>query len=181
MKNCALAFVLFLLCLPSFARAQEYALTDATVTLCFTPGPQSCAARLTDTLSTARSSIAVQAFLFSSKEVAQALVAAQARGVDVRVLLDGSHRKEKKSVAPLLWHAGVPTFLDTAHATAHNKVMVIDAQVVVTGSYNYTKTAEEKNAENLLIIRSRTLAEAYLRNFEAHMKHADKYEGAFRN
>ena len=50
-------------------------------------------------------------------------------------------------------NAGIPTFIDNKHAIAHNKIMIIDQSTIITGSFNFTKAAEEKNAENLLIIR----------------------------
>ena len=58
-----------------------------------------------------------------------------------------------------LVNAGIPVLIDAKHAIAHNKVMVIDDQTVITGSFNFTKAAEEHNAENLLVIRDKDLAE----------------------
>ena len=47
--------------------------------------------------------------------------------------------------------------IDAEHAIAHNKVMIIDGETVITGSFNFTKAAEENNAENLLIIHDKKL------------------------
>lgn len=55
--------------------------------------------------------------------------------------------------------------------------MVIDETVVITGSFNFTRAAEEKNAENLLVIRCKTLAAKYTANWQAHAEHSDRYEG----
>lgn len=55
--------------------------------------------------------------------------------------------------------------------------MVIDKVVVITGSFNFTKAAEEKNAENLLVLRSKELAKGYIENWERHKEHSEKYEG----
>jgi len=55
--------------------------------------------------------------------------------------------------------------------------MVIDKEVVITGSFNFTKAAEERNAENLLILRAKDLAKAYLDNWDKHKVHSEKYEG----
>ena len=71
----------------------------------------------------------------------------------------------------------VPCIIDNKHEIAHNKVMVIDNGVVITGSFNFTKAAEEKNGENLLIIRSKELAQKYIENWEAHKGHSEGYEG----
>jgi len=72
---------------------------------------------------------------------------------------------------------GIPTYIDAAHAIAHNKIMIIDRETVITGSFNFTKAAEEKNAENLLIIKNKELAKIYLDNWERHKEHSEKYEG----
>lgn len=56
--------------------------------------------------------------------------------------------------------------------------MIIDQSVVVTGSFNFTKAAEEKNAENLLVIKGDpVLVKKYLANFQEHLGHSEKYEG----
>jgi len=67
--------------------------------------------------------------------------------------------------------------IDAKHAIAHNKIMVIDGEVVITGSFNFTKAAEEHNAENLLVIRDAALAERYAANWKAHAEHSEAYEG----
>ena len=58
-----------------------------------------------------------------------------------------------------LYNSGIPVKIDAQHAIAHNKAMIIDGETVITGSFNFTKAAEENNAENLLVIRDRKLAE----------------------
>ena len=55
--------------------------------------------------------------------------------------------------------------------------MVIDGQTVITGSFNFTKAAEENNAENLLVIRDKALADKYTANWNAHAEHSEPYEG----
>lgn len=61
-----------------------------------------------------------------------------------------------------------------AHAIAHNKVMVLDGKTVITGSFNFTKAAEEKSAENVLIVRDKVLARLYRENWEAHRGHSEE-------
>jgi phosphatidylserine/phosphatidylglycerophosphate/cardiolipin synthase-like enzyme len=72
---------------------------------------------------------------------------------------------------------GIPTFIDDAHAIAHNKIIIIDREIIVTGSFNFTKAAEEKNAENLLVIRSKELARFYIENWTKHRIHSTAYTG----
>jgi phosphatidylserine/phosphatidylglycerophosphate/cardiolipin synthase-like enzyme len=93
------------------------------------------------------------------------------------MLLPYSQRSEKYSSADFLANQGVPTLIDTNHAIAHNKVMVLDGETVLTGSFNFTKAAQEKNAENLLMIRDTALAAQYTQNWEAHRQHSQPYVG----
>ncbi len=125
----------------------------------------------------AKKSVFVQAYSFTSAPIAKALVEAHKRGVAVQLVLDKSQRSEKYSSADFVAHAGIATFIDTKHAIAHNKIMVIDGAVVLTGSFNFTKAAEESNAENLLVIRDPKLADRYLANWRAHQLHAEPYAG----
>jgi phosphatidylserine/phosphatidylglycerophosphate/cardiolipin synthase-like enzyme len=76
--------------------------------------------------------------------------------------------------------AGVPVWLDDVHQSAHNKVMVIDAgtssAMVITGSFNFTKAAQYKNAENVLLLgSSQGLSDAYARNWQAHLVHSQPF------
>ncbi len=123
----------------------------------------------------ARESIFVQPYSFTSAPIAKALVHAFKKGVKVEAVLDKSQRTARYSGATFLANHRIPTFIDAQHAIAHNKVMIIDRSVVITGSFNFTKAAEEKNAENLLIIRSRELARLYLDNWEKHKEHSEVY------
>ncbi len=111
-----------------------------------------------------RETVLVQAYSFTSAPIAKALVEAHQRGVRVEVLLDKSQGTERYLSATFLSHAGIATFIDGRHAIAHNKVMVIDGQTVLTGSFNFTKAAEEKNAENLLFRKGKELASKYTAN-----------------
>lgn len=117
------------------------------------------------TLDQAKKSILVQAYSFTSALITSALARAHKKGVKVQVILDKSQETAKYSSADLLINAGIETLFDAAHAIAHNKVMIIDHGTVVTGSFNFTNAAEERNAENLLIIRSNELAARYVRNW----------------
>jgi len=93
------------------------------------------------------------------------------------VILDKNQRTKKYSSADFVAHAGIPTFIDAKHAIAHNKIIIIDGETVLTGSFNFTKAAEEKNAENLLIIRDKAIAEKYTSNWDGHVEHSEPYKG----
>jgi phosphatidylserine/phosphatidylglycerophosphate/cardiolipin synthase-like enzyme len=134
-----------------------------------------CTEAVVSTLNRATNTVLVQAYSFTSAPIAKAVVDAHKRGVRVRVILDKSQETEKYSSADFLANAGVLTMIDSAHAIAHNKVMIVDNGTVITGSFNFTKGAEERNAENLLVIRDKKLAVKYKGNWEAHSKHAKTY------
>ena len=136
-----------------------------------------CTEAIVSEISHAKSEIYVQAYSFTSAPIAKALVDAHKRGIKLEVILDKSQKKEKYTSATFLNNAGIPTYIDSKHAIAHNKIMVIDKETVITGSFNFTKAAEEKNAENLLIIRNKKLAEIYIDNWNKHKEHSDRYKG----
>ena len=79
--------------------------------------------------------------------------------------------------AVVLAHAGIAVSIDAKHKIAHNKIMVIDGGTVITGSFNFTKSAEEGNAENLLFIRDTDLAAKYIENLKKHSEHSEEYKG----
>ena len=92
----------------------------------------------------------------------------------MKVILDKSQQTERYSSATFLTRAGIPVWIDRKHAIQHNKVMVVDSQIVITGSFNFTKSAEEKNAENLLIITDSPTAKKYLENWEKCREHSEQ-------
>jgi phosphatidylserine/phosphatidylglycerophosphate/cardiolipin synthase-like enzyme len=158
-------------CVPAYAA--ELNLKPGNVQVCFSPGG-GCTDLISREIGHARSEILVQAYSFTSAPIAQALVQAHRRGVHVQVILDRSQKGERYTSATFLAHAGVPTWIDPAHAIAHNKIMIIDREIVITGSFNFTKAAEERNAENLLVIRNPDFAEIYRGNWEKHRAHSEK-------
>jgi phosphatidylserine/phosphatidylglycerophosphate/cardiolipin synthase-like enzyme len=135
-----------------------------------------CTEAVVEALNTARTTVYVQAYSFTSAPIAKALVDAQKRGVKVQAILDKSQKTEKYSEADFLHNSGVPTLIDAKHAIAHNKIMVIDGQTILTGSFNFTKAAESNNAENLLVIQDSALAAKYLANWKEHAGHSEAYE-----
>src|SRR5438067_6267294 len=101
-----------------------------------------CADRVVREIGWARREVLVLAYSFSSKPIAEALIAAHRRGVRVEVVLDHSNEREEYSDLKLLHEAGVAVSVDPHHAIAHNKVMLIDGRTVITGSFNFTHQAE---------------------------------------
>jgi phosphatidylserine/phosphatidylglycerophosphate/cardiolipin synthase-like enzyme len=147
-----------------------------TVAAFFSPNG-GCTEAIVDQINEAQRQVLVQAYSFTSAPIAKALVDAHKRGVDVQVILDKSQKSERYTSATFLANEGVPTYIDAAHKIAHNKVMIIDGRTVITGSFNFTKSAEEGNAENLLIISNAPkLAARYTDNWKVHLGHSDPYQ-----
>jgi phosphatidylserine/phosphatidylglycerophosphate/cardiolipin synthase-like enzyme len=124
----------------------------------------------------AKRSVRVQAFAFTSQPIAEAVADARKRGLDVTVTLDENRTMEKASIGRWLWDQGVPVFVDNQHSNAHSKIIICDERTVITGSFNFTKSAEINNAENLLVIRNKPkLTKAYQLNFDRHLVHSVPY------
>ena len=146
--------------------------TDATIQAYFSPNG-GCTEAVVEALGQARTTVKVQAYSFTSAPIAKALLNANKRGLKIEVILDKSQRTQKYSSATFLYNQGIPVKIDAQHAIAHNKVTIIDGETVITGSFNFTKAAEENNAENLLVIRDKKLAERYTKNWQEHEGHSE--------
>lgn len=126
--------------------------------------------------------ILVQAYGFTDKAILSALSHAKARGVDVRVILDKSNdrsnsNESRYSGATYMINAGVPVWIDFEPAIAHNKVMVIDGQEVITGSFNFTTSAQKRNAENVLILDGvPELARVYAKDWVWRLSKSRKFQ-----
>ncbi|HXY55470.1 MAG TPA: phospholipase D family protein [Nitrospirota bacterium] len=156
--------------------AKDLTLNNAPTQVYFSP-KGGCTEAIVDALNHAKSEILVQAYSFTSKDIAKALLEAHKRGVHIEIILDRSNRSKNYSAGDFAAHMGISTYIDSAHAIAHNKIIVIDKKTVITGSFNFTKAAENNNAENLLIISSTDLAKYYIQNWETHKEHSVAYMG----
>lgn len=127
-----------------------------------------------DAIEHAKSAVLVQAYSFTSKPIADALIAAEKRGVKVSAILDASANKtNRRSQRSALATSGAQVCIDAMHPIAHSKIMIIDASRVITGSFNFSVQAERHNAENLLVIDDRDLAAKYVVNWQRHKSHCD--------
>lgn len=141
------------------------------IQVCFSPGGQ-CTQLVEQTIAEAENSILVQAYYLSSATIVNALIAAHERGVSVQILVDRSQLSAKGSKVRLVIEKGIPISIDAVPGIAHNKVMIIDDEYVLTGSFNWTVAAEHRNAENLLLIRDRSTNKTYRDNWEQRAEKA---------
>lgn len=131
-----------------------------------------CGQAIVDAINASTKQILVMAYSFTYDPIVKALMNAHDRGVDVEMLFDRSNEAELRSDMPRCMEKGLKVLVDGEHAIAHNKLMIIDQKVIITGSFNFTRQAEDANAENLLIIRhDKKLVEKYLQYYENHKVH----------
>jgi len=156
---------------PSSANANPSQPQAEVVGIYFTP-PADVAAAVIEVIDKSKTEVLVQAYGFTHNGIAQALLRAHARGVSVKVLLDAKTDTSNRYVTDLLQAQQIPLRLDASHAIAHNKVIVVDAELVITGSFNFTNSAQTRNAENLLVLKSAGLADSYKANWQTHWNHS---------
>jgi phosphatidylserine/phosphatidylglycerophosphate/cardiolipin synthase-like enzyme len=171
---CLLAIAIYIAC-PYPSQGTDLTLNNTPAKVCFSPGGK-CTNKIIKETEAATREILVQMFLFTSAPLRNALVKAQKRGINVEVILDKREQKNQQyKTAKALSKGGVTVYTDDKHTNAHNKVMIIDREIIITGSFNYTYPAESKNAENILIIQSGDLAKIYADNWLNHRNHSRKY------
>ena len=122
-------------------------------------------AHLVDILQEAQSSIDLLAFSLTSDSLADALLDAAGKGVKVRIVIERDQAGNAGSEAARLLEAGLDLQLDNNPNSMHHKVILIDSSIVVTGSYNFSRSAEDFNDENVIILHNPELAADYLVEF----------------
>ncbi len=146
--------------------------------VCFTLAGEDCGAFAVARIDAARRTLLVQAYNFTEPRIVAAVIAAARRGVAVTVLVDKITASQRGEGVDAVAAAGIPTFVDRSPRIAHNKVMVIDGDTVLTGSFNWSVSAERVNAENLLAVRSPALAAYYAQNFARRRSASTSYARA---
>ena len=125
-----------------------------------------CQEAIISEINRAHKSIDIAMFSFTSREIANALIEAKQRHLKIRITLNIDQIKDPYSKCKFLVSKGINVKFHMGQGLMHNKFAVIDNLVVLTGSFNWTNTAEKKNAENLLIIKDRELAWKYTKQFK---------------
>jgi phosphatidylserine/phosphatidylglycerophosphate/cardiolipin synthase-like enzyme len=145
----------------------------ARVEAAFTPGDD-VAGLIVRQIAKSRHSVQMQAYLFTDRQIANALLAARRRGVEVEVIGDAAQYEAGglPFLAPLA-RAGARVYLNAAQAASHNKIIIVDGghpgAAVITGSYNFTHAAQSKNAENVVVISGNAaLTGRFVDNFVLH-------------
>jgi len=150
---------------------------QGTIEVAFSPN-NGATQTVVKAITEAKKTILVAAYSFTSSDIAKALLSAKSRGVNVQIILDKSQVGRNYSAATFFANNAFALKIDTIHKIFHDKVMIIDAATVVTGSFNFTRAAETKNAENVLVLRNNpALAKLYtvdwLYNWNQAMLYSD--------
>ena len=164
---CTLSMALYLSACLAWSQAAE-------IELYFSPNGGAAAAVATE-IGTAKKTIRVMAYSISEDGITRALIAAQARGIDVRLIVDPNQRDGTYSTANKISIGGVPTLVDGVHTLMHDKTMVIDDSVTITGSMNFTENGNKHNAENLLVIRDAVIAARFAADWTKHAQHSNTF------
>ena len=134
--------------------------------VCFTPNYE-CSKLIIHEIEKAKRSVYVQAYSFTLESIKYSLVKAKENGLDVMVILD---KTQKNDAGKYFIYNHIPTWIDYHARIAHNKVMIIDNETVITGSFNFTQSAQMRNTENVLIIHDANLATKYYANWNSRKK-----------
>ena len=147
----------------------DHFLPEASYQICFTPG-ENCTQLIVSAIKEAKQEILVQAYSFTSTPIIKALIDQHRKGVKVKVILDRSQsRPHGFSSAKLLMDYDIPTWIDFSPNIAHNKVIIIDKKTVITGSFNFTRAAQERNAENVFLLSDKEVAKRYVENWRQRL------------
>ena len=144
------------------------------IRVCFTP-EQNCTSRIIRTINQAKEQILVQAYSFTSKPIAKALIRAKKRGVQVKVILDKSQCKARNSSLRLFVKNNIPVWIDSSPAIAHNKILIVDNRIY-TGSFNFTNAAQHKNTENLILIEDNEILKRYIQNWNKRFRYSSRWK-----
>ena len=151
------------LCLLFLISAASYAQAETRVY--FSPNG-GCQEAVVEAISKAQNAIDIAMYSITSRQIAQAVLKAKERQVKIRIVLDRSQIKEHYSKSRYLIGKGVNVKFLLGPGLMHNKFAVIDGRILLTGSFNWTAAADKKNAENLLVIKDKDLAQKYVKQFK---------------
>lgn len=140
-------------------------LPDGSLDYYFSPKDKSNAL-IVDAINQAQTQVRFMAFSYTDDAIGQAMIAAHRRGLSVAGVMERQNVRGTGSEFAILEEGGVDILADGNCYIMHHKTMIIDDDVVITGSYNFTKSAEQSNDENLLIIRSPQLVAQYLAEYD---------------
>ena len=131
-----------------------------TLNVCFSPEGH-CEKLALHVIQSAQKEILMQCYSFTSKPIADALIKAFQHGIHVRILFDKSQLTAPYSQIHRLKKYGIDVQLDSPQGLAHNKIIIVDSRKLISGSYNFSRSAHTRNAENMIFIQDKSFATIY--------------------
>jgi phosphatidylserine/phosphatidylglycerophosphate/cardiolipin synthase-like enzyme len=150
-------------------------LVAAAETTCYFSPNGGAAHAIATQLLAAKKSVIIAAYAISEPEITAALLALHQKHILVWILVDKHQQSDMYSTAPRLHAAGLRVLVDRIEALHHNKYIVLDDSIIITGSMNLTHAGDAQNAENTLIIRDPDLAILFTRDWQKHNSHASTF------
>lgn len=148
---------------------------NTNVSVYFSPKDLTIERIIIPLVNSARKQICIPAFLITDYKLAQALINAKQRGVNIKIILDAANAKSPYSKHKLLRQHGILVKTETFAGKLHSKTMIIDNTYSVIGSMNFSKSGEHKNDENMLVIKNSKIAVFNKIFFEYLWKKIDNY------
>lgn len=139
-------------------------LNDTPIEVRFCP-EDNCAEAVTVELRAAKESILFAAYSFTHPEIANELILKKSEGIAVAGVIEKSTTGSEYSKHAMMAANGINVKLESSKRLMHHKFFVIDNETVITGSFNPTKNADERNDENIIIIRNKPVAEKFVEEF----------------
>jgi len=131
----------------------------------FSPGTD-CLNAIIDAMRNARKTAKICVFTISDNRIGNAIIDMQMNGVDIQIISDNDKRFDKGNDIDYLFDKGIDIKLDTTSAHMHHKFAIFDDEVTITGSYNWTRSAETRNFENILVTDDKKVAKTYSKEFD---------------
>lgn len=132
----------------------------------YTPGDD-CLKQITAQLNNARSQVHICVFTISDNRLSEAIVAAHERGVDVRIISDNHKQHDTGSDLEWLADKGIATRFDRSPDHMHHKFCLVDGLTLINGSFNWTRSASERNQENIVISQDAALIQQFQQQFDS--------------
>lgn len=155
-----------------------FTVDDTALEVYFSPDDHA-ANRIAQLLRSAKSSIRFMAYSFTANDFSDIMIAKMKKGVSVEGVMDDAMiRSNVGNEYETLSQAGLPVYPDANEGLMHHKVIIIDDEIVITGSYNFTSSADRKNDENVLVLFDKNIARAFNEEFQRVYAQAKKEAGA---
>lgn len=140
--------------------SNKFQISNSVVEVYFSPQDKS-SKRIIELIKNAQNYIYIPTFLITHTNISNELILAKKRGVDVRIIMDANNVYTRNTKHAILRTNGIPLKIENYAGKLHSKTMIIDDKYVIMGSMNFSNSGENKNDENMLVIKNSKIAKNY--------------------